>query len=160
MIDMWNDNLDIHPSQQSVVLEQYKIYVEMADRVSARRSLANTFFLTLNTGVFTVFGLFWNSRPAASTPWLLAFPLLALLGQCAAWFFIIRSYRQLNAAKYRVIGVLEERLPASPYWRAEWTELGQGRERGIYWPLSHVEQWVPVLFAATYLLGFVAAVAF
>ncbi len=34
---------------QAVLLEQYKLYVEMADRVSARRALANTFFLTLNT---------------------------------------------------------------------------------------------------------------
>ena len=29
--------------------ELYKLAVEMADRVSARRSLANSFFLTINT---------------------------------------------------------------------------------------------------------------
>jgi len=31
--------------------ELYKLAVEMADRVSARRGLANTFFLTVNTGL-------------------------------------------------------------------------------------------------------------
>jgi hypothetical protein len=31
------------------VLEKYKLYVEMADRVSARRGLTNSFFLALNT---------------------------------------------------------------------------------------------------------------
>jgi hypothetical protein len=36
---------------RTIVLEQYKLYVEMADRLSARRALANTFFLTVNTAV-------------------------------------------------------------------------------------------------------------
>jgi hypothetical protein len=48
---------------QAAVLEQYKIYVEMADRVSQRRGLTNTFFLTLNTAIFTAVGLFWEHKP-------------------------------------------------------------------------------------------------
>src|SRR6478672_372789 len=35
------------PAYETAVLEQYKIYVEMADRISGRRSTANAFFLTL-----------------------------------------------------------------------------------------------------------------
>src|SRR5205085_2466813 len=73
---------------QAAILDQYKLYVEMADRVSARRSLANTFFLTLNTAIFTTIGFFWKDRPDASQ-WFLVFPLLALLGQCLAWFWIV-----------------------------------------------------------------------
>lgn len=138
---------------RAAVLEQYKLYVEMADRISQRRALANTFFLTLNTAIFTVVGVFWNER--ANAPELtLVFPLTVMLGQCAAWFFIVRSYRQLNAAKYKVVGELEARLPASPYWRAEWTALGESKERGGFRPLTHIERWIPVLFGATYLLAF------
>ena len=37
--------------------EIYKIAVEMADRISARRGLANTFFLTINTTVLGVLGI-------------------------------------------------------------------------------------------------------
>lgn len=142
---------------QSAILEQYKIYVEMADRISARRATANTFFLTLNTSVFTVFGVFWSAKPHLVS-WFLIFPLLALIGECAAWFYLVRSYRQLNTAKYEVFGALEERLPASPYWRAEWTALGEGRDKSKYWPLTHLEQWVPVLFSGIYFAGFLAAV--
>jgi hypothetical protein len=141
---------------QAAILEQYKMYVEMADRISARRALTNTFFLTLNTAVFTLIGVFLQNHQQAAT-WLLVFPLIALLGECAAWFYLVRSYRLLNTAKYRVIGLLEERLPASPYWRAEWKALGEGRDRSKYWPLSHIEQWIPILFAATYLVGFLVA---
>jgi hypothetical protein len=143
---------------QAAVLEQYKLYVEMADRVSARRGLANTFFLTLNTAVFTTIGFFWKDRPEASR-WLLVFPLIVLLAQCMAWFWIVRSYRQLNSGKWAVVGALEKRLPASPWWRAEWEALGRGEDPAKYWPLTHIEQLVPLLFAVTYLAGFIAIIA-
>jgi hypothetical protein len=149
--------VDAGEKYQSAILAQYKIYVEMADRISARRATANTFFLTLNTTVFTVFGVFGAAKPQLAS-WVLVFPLLALVGECAAWYYLVRSYRQLNTAKYEVIGLMEERLPASPYWRAEWKALGEGRDRSRYWPLTHLEQWIPVLFAVIYVAGFLAAV--
>ncbi|MER7270390.1 hypothetical protein ABT344_19060 [Micromonospora carbonacea] len=141
--------------QQSVILEQYKIYVEMADRVSARRGLTNTFFLTLNTLIATLVGTLRTDLPQVD-PRYLAVPAAALLIQCAAWYWLLRSYRQLNSAKYVVIGALEERLPASPYWRAEWKALGEGRDPSRYWPLTHLEQWIPVSFALVYVVAFVA----
>jgi hypothetical protein len=143
---------------QAAVLEQYKIYVEMADRISQRRGLTNTFFLTLNTAIFTAVGVFWEHKPHGQA-WWLAFPLIMLLGQCFAWFYLLRSYRLLNTAKYEVVGALEMRLPASPYWRAEWTALGEGKDPKKYWPLSHIESWIPVFFAALYVSGFVALMA-
>jgi hypothetical protein len=157
--DLWVGDLTQHwqtrdATYYASLLEQYKIYVEMADRISARRGAANTYFLTLNTAASTVIGVFWQHPPRASA-WVAVAPLLALLGQCAAWFSILRSYRQLNGAKYSVIGALEQRLPASPYWSAEWKALGKGMNPAQYWPLSHVEQWVPLFFALVYVTGFV-----
>src|SRR6202035_648373 len=91
--------------------------------------------------------------------WILIFPLTAIVVQCGAWFFLVRSYRQLNSAKYTVIGALEERLPASPYWRAEWTALGEGKDKAKYWPITHLEQWIPIIFAAVYVLAFSVAIS-
>jgi hypothetical protein len=137
---------------QQAVLEQYLMFVEMADRVSARRGLTNTFFLTLNTAILTAVGaVFEDGMPAVR--WVFVFPVAALTIQCAAWFWLVRSYRQLNSAKFVVIGALEESLPASPYWRAEWKALGEGKDRSKYWPLTHLEQWTPILFATVYILG-------
>jgi hypothetical protein len=161
---LWNDDVrdawladGAASGYRSAILEQYKLYVEMADRISQRRALANTFFLTLNTAAFTVIGVFWKDRPDTSAGWLVL-PLVVALGQCAAWFSILRSYRQLNSAKYEVIGEMEKRLPASPYWGAEWAKLGGGKDWRTYWPLTHGEKYIPLLFAATYVAGFVAAV--
>lgn len=153
---LWNDAWTTSDGA-GVILEQYKIYVEMADRISARRGLTNTFFLTLNTAVLTAVGVAWAHPPHHVGYWL-AIPVVVLLGECTSWFWLVRSYRQLNSAKYAVVGALETKLPASPYWKAEWTALGEGRDRARYWPITHLEQGVPLLFAAAYLAGFLAVV--
>jgi hypothetical protein len=159
---LWNDSRPapsrITPSDyDATLLEQYKLYVEMADRVSQRRALANTFFLSLNTAVLTLAGAVWTSNPPGQ-PWWLLIPLFALLGECFAWYYVVRSYRLLNSAKFEVVGAMEERLPASPYWRAEWWALGEGTDPSRYWPLSHIEQWIPALFALAYLAGGLALI--
>lgn len=154
---LWNEHADAadystaHEGYYSIILEQYKLYVEMADRVSARRAIANTYFLSLNTSVVAAVGLLWSTTLSNTFRWWLVIPFMALVVQCFAWFYIVRSYRQLNSAKYRVVGALEERLPASPYWKAEWSALGEGRERSRYWPLTHLEQWLPITFGVIYL---------
>ena len=52
-----------------------------------------------------------------------------------------------------MVGELEERLPASPWWGGEWSALNHGTDRSRYWPLSHVEKWVPVTFALLHAAG-------
>jgi len=155
---LWRADTAAAQTDISIAMDQYKLYVEMADRVSARRSLANTFFLTLNTAIFTAIGAFWKDPPKASA-WLGVFPLSVLVLQCLVWFWTIRSYRQLSAGKWAVVGAFERRLPTSPWWSAEWTALGNGQDPARYWPLTHVEQWVPFLFAAAYIGGFIALVS-
>lgn len=130
-----------------LVLEQYKLYVEMADRLSARRAIANSYFLTLHTAIATLVALFWRAPTHDSMAWLALLFLGIALGLCLAWILLVRSYRQLSARKFAVIGALEERLPASPWWNGEW--LGRVNERR-YLSLSYTEMWVPILFAVAY----------
>ncbi|MFF0157615.1 hypothetical protein ACFYRY_08765 [Streptomyces sp. NPDC005263] len=137
------------------VLEQYKICIDMADKVSQRRTLTNTFFLTLNTAALTVIGVFWQKAPSGSTAWLLI-PLLALLLECGSWFWLLCSYRQLSNAKFAVVGELEEKLPASPFVKGEWGLLGKGQDFKKYVPLTWLEIWVPIFFATIYIGGFIA----
>lgn len=158
---LWNDAVadelaaTDHDRYQAILLEQYKLYVELADRVTGRRALANTFFLTLNTGIFALVGVFWKDQPSQASEWSLVVMVPILLAQCLTWFWVVRSHRQLNSGKWAVVGALEARLPASPWWNGEWVALGKGEDPARYWPLTHVEQFVPVLFALAYVAGFV-----
>jgi hypothetical protein len=161
---LWNDKSTTcgycteDAGYQAADLEQYKLYVEMADCHVARRGLANTFFLTLHSAVFTLYATLEKDRFEGVSEWLLLPPLALTLGLCLAWFWLVRSYRQLNSGKFAVIGALEQRLPASPWWNGEWKALrGEQRDQSTYWALTHLEIWVPVLFGLAYGFGFVVA---
>ncbi|MFF9100083.1 hypothetical protein ACF1AU_05765 [Streptomyces rubrogriseus] len=53
-----------------VVFEQYKLCVEMTERVSARRP-ANTFFLSLNSAVVAVVVAVGGTKAVDTSAWLL-----------------------------------------------------------------------------------------
>ena len=159
---LWNDTppKNGYASEEQYrehTLEQYKLYVEMADRISARRDTANAFFLTLNGLFLGAAGALIDKGHAFTPKWALFFPLSVLLLECFFWFRLIISYKQLNGAKFNIVGEFETRLPASPYRKAEWiTALKEGKHRKTYWPLTHLESKIPVVFAVGYLVAAVA----
>ncbi len=55
-------SIQVSADDTSTVLDLYKMAVEMADRVSARRAGANSFFLTLNTVLAAVVGIVSSAR--------------------------------------------------------------------------------------------------
>lgn len=133
----YGDNYETH------LFEQYKLYIEMADRISSRRMLANSFFLGIGTTLVAVFSAVSSKLqiPAIGV----VPPLFAILLLCFVWWRTIRSYRQLNSGKYRVIGEIEKHLPMQPY-AAEWIVLAKGKDRKVYKPLTRVEDWIPIIF--------------
>lgn len=150
--NLWNDAEDVERTNltySDALMEQYKLYVELADRVSQRRGIANSFFLLVNSIAVVILGSLGVSFDPTS-PWLLVFPTIILIGVCGVWFLIVKSYSQINSVKWMVVGVMEERLPASPWWQAEWQAIGAGKDRSQYWPLTHIEKWVPLVFVLLY----------
>jgi len=156
--NLWNKMNDIPGYKdkpelyQNHILEQYKIYIEMADRISERRNLANVFFLTLNTLCLTAIGFMFEKVSLIDPKWIILFPLFGVMILCLIWWWLLRSYRDLNSAKYKVVGHLERKLPASPYWSAEWEELGKGKDISKYLPLTALEKFIPMVFGLTYLM--------
>lgn len=61
------------------LFEQYKLYVEMADRVSERRATANNFFLTANTLLVSIFGAIIGNSALSSDSKGTWFPLFAII---------------------------------------------------------------------------------
>lgn len=155
--NLWNNIDDSEYSlnkelYQNHILEQYKMCVEMADRISSRRNLANIFFLTLNTTILGTIGFLFEKIYLIEPNWLILFPLLGILILTIVWWWLLRSYRNLNSAKFKVIGHLEKRLPSSPYWSAEWKELGEGKDIKKYLPLTILEKTVPICFGILYIM--------
>lgn len=126
---------------QAHLFDQYKLYVEMADRVSTRRQSANSYFLSINTGLLGLIG-YITTKDTGQYLWLLSAAGLAL---SYLWYRLVRSYRSLNEAKFKVIHAIEKALPISPY-DAEWEAMGQGKNPKLYKPFTHIEMGVPWVF--------------
>jgi hypothetical protein len=125
------------------LLDIYKQSAEMADRLSARRAVASSYFLTVQTGLLALLAFVSKEK------WQIA---LAGVVLALTWWFLLRSYRMLNRAKFEVINEIEAQLPAAPFKR-EWEILGveevpKRKLEDRYTTLGQIEQVVPLLFLA------------
>jgi hypothetical protein len=133
------------PEYKNHFIEIYKLYVEMADRVSSRRQTANSFYLTVNTAIVGAATFF--QIPALEGFWLVPVAGVTL---CAMWIRNIQSYKDLNSGKFRVINEIERRLPIAPY-DAEWEILQRDKKNSAYRPFHSVEKYVPQIFILLYI---------
>ena len=132
-------------------LDIYKTYLEMTDRISARREKANSFFLAVNTALIAVIAKGVLSGGDAATNALEFLVPVAAGVLCYLWYRIIRSYRDLNSAKFKVIHAIEHQLPLRPY-DAEWESVERGKNPNLYLPFTRMEGLVPWLFMALHVV--------
>lgn len=160
--------------EDSARLDLFKLAVEMADRTSARRAGANSFFLTLHAALAAFVSVVSSAREQTSQGVAPTFDgfgviMIAVAGVVLSvtWWALLRYYRRLNRAKFVVINDMERHLPEQPYTR-EWAELhpdepvppsgarpGTGLSRWMqresHREASAVEQVVPFVFVAIYI---------
>jgi len=140
-----NDKTSYGENSQAHSLEIYKLYTQMADNISARRQSANSFLLTANIAIIAFVG-YVGENPGN---FIVSLSGMAL---CFIWYRIIRSYKDLNSGKFKVIHEIEKELPLSPY-DAEWEALGRGKDSKRYLPFTNIEIWVPGIFGILHALG-------
>lgn len=147
---LWNEGQDNFSNEQyySLLIEQYKIYVEMADRASFRRVSINLFFLVTNILIVGIMALGISRSSAELSLGLLVLPLLGLLAICYSWWRVVRFYRHTVNIKEQVIGALEKRLPSSPIFSAERVTAEQ---KGSFTPLKRLETYMPFIFMLLYI---------
>ena len=145
---------DYGEDYQSHLLEQYKLYVEMADRVSQRRDQSNRFYVTIVSALAAIVVIIARLGVSEGRTEVIlssngAFLAAGLFGLAlsAVWFFNIRSYRALNNAKFKIIHRMEKRLPIAAY-KEEWKIARPPKKNRPYFQLTRVEQFVPVIFMA------------
>lgn len=149
-------SVDYGDNYQAHLLEQYKLYVEMADRISQRRDHANRFYASAVSAIVALlvvtarFGL-----PGSS--WDVALLVAGIFGTALStiWYINLRSYQVLNGVKFEVINGIEPLLPHDGYTQ-EWAQLLSESRPSKYFQLTKVERFVPLLMAALFicLVGF------
>jgi hypothetical protein len=152
MSDLFEKNeKDYGDDYKNHLFEQYKLYVDSIEKTSDRRQHANNYFITINTALISLIGLSFQVKIFENVAWIKF--VLALVGIiiCFIFWYLIKSYRQLNTGKFAVIHKIEENLPLALY-KYEWKILGEGKDKNKYYPFSHIEQIIPWVFGAIYAL--------
>lgn len=138
------------------LFEQYKLYFESAEKISDRRRYANSFYISLLTAILTLIGIFFQIERMLYKE-LLQFvvPLIGILF-CVVYWFQLNSYKQMNTGKFKVIHEIENKLPLALF-KKEWEHLGEGNNKKLYFPFSHIEMYIPWLFGFVFFVLSVTA---
>ncbi len=122
------------------LFEQYKLMVDTSQKLSDRRLSTNSYLFTINSSLLTILGvlatLLSDRRPLSIIPG--AGVVLSI-----SWIFLLRSFKNLNEAKFKVIHDLEQFLPARVF-DMEWHYVGP------YKAMSDIERYIPKLFLVFY----------
>lgn len=129
------------------LLEQYKLYVQSAENVSARRVASSRYLLTLNVALVALYG--FQSSNLSPSWWTVLVPVLGI-SVSVLWHLIIKSHKDLNAVKFKIIHELEQWLPATIY-AYEWRLAEEGRGKP-YRSVTDIERWVPLAFLVLHLV--------
>jgi len=108
-------------------LEQYKLYVESIEKISDRRQQANNYFITINTAFISLIGLTNQFDLFSNALWIESILSLVGIMICIVFWYLIRSYKQINTGKFEVIHLIEQSLPLAIY-EYEWEVLGKGED--------------------------------
>ena len=131
--------------EKQELLEIYRIHAELADSVSRQRGTANRFYMLVLSGLVVLFSaLIQRQNGIPLGVLMVGFGVFGML-LAAAWYIVIRSYRQLNSGKFKALHELEAKL-AYPFFKREWELLEEGQEQKTYWRLTIVETFVPFIF--------------
>ncbi|MCB9820777.1 hypothetical protein H6790_02410 [Candidatus Nomurabacteria bacterium] len=152
MSDLFSKNeKDYGNDYKEHLFEQYKLYVESIEKTSDRRQHANNYFITINTALISLIGLSFQIKIFENLSFVKS--ILALVGiiVCVVFWYLIRSYKQLNTGKFAVVHKIEEYLPLALY-KYEWEVLGKGEDNKKYYPFSHIELIIPWVFGIIYAL--------
>ena len=143
-------------SNESIVFEQYKMFVDTSERLVARRQTANRFFFSANALTISAMGVGISlidgdeNRIGLIGLGIFVLSLVGILF-CVAWGRLVNSFAQLNKGKFRVIHEIEKMLPIALF-AAEWYVLGEGKDPKRYKSSTETEKTVSRIFMALYVL--------
>ncbi|MHA1532324.1 MAG: RipA family octameric membrane protein, partial [Candidatus Heimdallarchaeota archaeon] len=92
---LFNSQEDIH-DKTSLIFDQYKLYVDLADKISARRATTNSFYLTANSFLFVAIGILFSNGLEVVVPMILLIGVFVSI----SWWLLIIYYKNLNSSKY------------------------------------------------------------
>jgi hypothetical protein len=141
------------PKKDTLLFDQYKIFIEHDERLRDRRHQRNTFFLTTNSLIISVLGTLITKLNERSIHLILAIILLVIgIGFAAAWIKTLNAFSVLTNKSYQFIKEMET-YSGSPVFTQFYEHLHPTEDSKLRRPfLTQKEKLVPYLFLLGYSL--------
>lgn len=143
------------PNTDQLNIEQYKLFVQMADQVSERRLKTNQFYIGIISGILASLAFILHDEKLAQFGRYQNIVILAVvvlgLTLNIIWFINIKSFRILNSGKFEIIHQMELSLPLKPY-TDEWKIIKENPTKVEYLQLTRIEQILPFVMALPFLI--------
>ena len=143
-------NQEITEIDKSILLEQYKVFLQTSEDLVSRRQNVNNFYISINSALMAAYGIIWALEILPLYQFFAGL-ILSAVGMIlsASWIKLLASYGDLNSSKMKIISYIERQLPASLY-DAEWAALSDKLNKRKYVSFTNSEKRVPALFIAVY----------
>lgn len=153
-------NQELESLDKTILLEQYKVFLQTSEDLVSRRQNVNNFYISINSALMAAFGIVWALEIAPIYKFFTGL-LLATVGiiLSVSWIKLLASYGDLNSSKMKIISYIERQLPASLY-DAEWAALSDKLNKRKYVSFTNSEKRVPALFIAVYVCVAICGIAF
>ena len=136
----------------SIMLEQYKIFLQTSEDLVSRRQNVNSFYISISSALVAVMGVLF-AMDFGHTAELIIGLVFCIIGiiLSISWSKILSCYGNLNSSKMKIISNIEKQLPLSLF-DAEWAALSDKLNKKKYVSFTESEQIIPRLFAIVYFI--------
>jgi len=140
------------------LFQQYKLYVESAEKNMELRALANRFMgivnsIVLSASSYVIFEVLRDNDLKWELEWIIVYVPGSLgIMVSIAWIKIINQYKEIYEDKFRLITELEKKMPATVYTCERKIAI---KER--YRDIAHSEMWIARVFFGLYGVIYISA---
>lgn len=139
------------------LVDQYKMFQKTSEDLVARRQSVNSFYISVNSALTGLLGVALGVFDDSVKLIVAAFMCVAGIILDISWINILEAYGTLNAAKMKVIKLLEEQLPVMLY-DAEWRIMSDKLNNKKYVSFTDSEKRIPKLFFSLYVIILVGVI--
>lgn len=144
-------DLDEQRNHNNELLDQYKLFQKSSEDLVSRRQSVNSFYISVNSALVALIGIVMGVFDFPTKLYVMVFMCITGIILDISWNNILDAYGTLNAAKMKVIKLIEEQLPVALY-DAEWKIMSDKLNNKKYVSFTDSEKRIPRIFAFAYLV--------
>ncbi len=131
------------------LMDQYKMFQKTSEDLVARRQSVSSFYISVNSALVALLGIVMGLVEMPTKIYVMLFMCLTGIILDFSWIRILEAYGTLNAAKMKVIHLIEEQLPVALY-DTEWRVMSDKLNNRKYVSFTNSEKRIPKIFAGVY----------